>query len=124
MGNGHYILNFAGYIGYGVALLSGIFAYVNRDRYKTLINDIYVPGNKELREQLATERQTTTTLSAQNSTLQAQLTEKESHITDLKELNSKQPDFTKLTTLMSNNHKEVILNLTNLAKTLGIKNGK
>ena len=124
MDNAHYILNFIGYFGYGVALLSGVFAYVNRDRYKTLINDIYIPGNKELRSQLATERQATADLATAKAALTAQLKEKESHIADLKELNSKQPDFTKLTSLISNNHKEIVLKLTELAKDLGTTNGK
>lgn len=112
-----------GYIGYAIAVIAGVFSYINRDRYKTLINDIYKPGNQELREQLATARQEITDLSSQKTTLQAQVTEKDNRIKDLKELNAQLPNYGALTqatskviTTLSDNHREILSRLTELAK--------
>lgn len=122
------IANYLGYTGYAVAVISAIFAYINRDRYKTLIRDIYEPGNKELREQINSERTKVADLNSENSTIKAQLTEKENRIKDLKELNARLPDYAALSeksnqviTVISNNHKEVMKQITNLAKEITTK---
>lgn len=117
--------NTFGYIGYAIAVIAGVFSYINRDRYKTLINDIYKPGNQELREQLATARSEITDLASQNSTLKAQNTEKDNRVKDLKELNSQLPNYGALTkatnqviTTLSDNHKEIMSHITDLAKKI------
>lgn len=117
--------SYLGYIGYAVAVISAVFAYINRDRYKTLINDIYKPGNQELREQLATARQEIVLITQEKTTSQAQNEEKDRRIKDLKELNSQLPDYTALTeatnrviTTLSDNHKKTMGALTDLAKRM------
>ena len=117
--------DYLGYVGYGVGIISSVFAYINRDRYKTLINDIYKPGNQELREQLATARTEITDLTSEKTTLQAQVTEKDSRIKDLKELNAQLPNYGALTeatnkviTTLSNNHKQTMNRLSDLAKKI------
>lgn len=114
-------------LGFGltITVLSGIFAYTNRDRYRTLIKDIYEPGNQELRQQIITERQRSQDLTTANAQLLAQVKEKDSRITDLKELNSNLPNYTALNektnevmSLMSNNHTIVMKGITDLAKSI------
>jgi hypothetical protein len=112
-------INLLGYIGYGVAVISGLSAYVNRDRYKTLIEDIYKPGNQELREQLATAREECTSIKSENAALKATAKEKDRYIKHLEELNLRLPDFaellkqgTSLASQVSTNHKEIMLKLT------------
>ena len=119
------VLNNLGIIGGSVvAVISSAFAYVNRDRYKTLIRDIYEPGNKELREQIATARTDIAELTQKNAILQTTIKEKESYTKHLEELNSRLPDLTKLTTditalasQMSSNHREIMKQLTTKIKS-------
>lgn len=108
-----------------INLVLGIFAFVNRDRYKTLINDIYIPGNSELRSQLTTARDEIKELETRAARLTAQVTEKDNTIGILQEANSKQPDFTslirastKLGETVSNNHKEIMKTMAGLTKTI------
>lgn len=117
--------NSFGYIGLAVGVVSSIFAYFNRDRYRTLINDIYKPGNQELREQLATARTENADLTSQKTALQAQVNEKEKRIKDLKELNARLPDYKalkestdKVTTTLSDNHAQTMSFLADLAKKI------
>lgn len=117
------VTDILGYVGYIVAILSAIFAYLYRGRYKTLITDIYEPGNKELREQLATARTEITVLCTKSATLEATNKEKNDRIEDLKEYNSKQPDFSKiiaqgntLAKQMSDNHLEVMKKLAEIIR--------
>lgn len=111
-----------GIVGLAVGVLSAVFAYINRDRYKTLINDIYKPGNQELREQLASARAENVVLLSEKTALEAQRKETEDHIKDLKDLNSRLPDYAALTTAtnkvittMSDNHTATMGALTTLA---------
>lgn len=103
-----FVNTFGFFAGAGAALLLAVFAFFNRDRYKTLINDIYIPGNNELREQLATAREEIKETTSENAALTATNVEKDNTIKILREANSKQPDFTKLLTTVSDNHKEIM----------------
>lgn len=114
--------------GVAIALLSSVFAYINKDRYKTLINDIYLPGNQELREQLGTAREEIKELTADNAQAKAQVVEKDKFIKELKDINSKLPDYTalagaqnKVLETMSNNHTEVMSKMTEVIKMVGTK---
>lgn len=95
--------------GYIVAVLAAIFSFLNRQRYKTLITDIYQPGNDELRAQLASEREKSSQLEKDNARLAA-----ENKILDRQNL--RLPDFANLTKLISNNHTEVIRVITDALK--------
>lgn len=119
------LLNSVGYVGYAVGVLSAIFAYLNRDRYKTLVNDIYEPGNSELRKQVDSLRSEVREYAAKNTALEVHNEEKDRRINDLKELNTRLPDFETLTNKtnevmlkMSNNHKEIVGMLTKLGGSI------
>lgn len=113
------------YLGYGVGALSAVFAYVNRDRYKTLISDIYIPGNTELRQQVADCRAEISELEKKNAHLAASTAEKEGTIKVLEKANSRLPDFgslakelTLLSGAINNNHTETMKRMTDLASTM------
>ena len=105
-----------------LAVLSAAFSFFNRERYKTLIRDIYQPGNDELRNQLATTRTEKQEAERSATEWRTKSEEKDILIAELKKLNAKQADFTSLTAIISNNHKEVVSKLTDLAGTLVNKN--
>lgn len=93
-----------------------IYTFLNKDRYKTQVNDIWKPGNDELRAQIAAIREENRILVADNSNMDSKIQNDKILITKLEELNSKQPDFTSLLTVMSNNHKEVMLKVSEVLK--------
>ncbi len=104
--------------GVTIAILSAVFSFFNRERYKTLIKDIYQPGNDELRSQLASARQENTELDKERVASEARYTEQQKRVKDLEQLNSRLPDFTSLSKTMTNNHTEVITLLTSLTKVI------
>lgn len=115
-------LDSLGYAGYAVAVVSAVFAYVNKDRYKTLINDIYEPGNKELREQLSTARQEIVEVRADNASKDTASQKDADRIEYLEKLNNRLPSLAKLTAaqnnvieVLSNNHTEVMGRLADIA---------
>lgn len=101
-------LSFSGFI---LAGCFAVFSFLNRQRYKTLITDIYQPGNDELRSQLKTEREKNIDIEKDNARLAA-----ENNILDRQ--NRRLPEFADLTKLMSNNHRQVMTELTGLADKL------
>ena len=99
-----------------VAGVSGVILnFLNKDRYKTQV-DVYRPENEELRAINSRKTADIGNLSKQVDVLRAEAMQKDIQIKDLKELNSKQPDFEKLVGLMSNNHKQIMVKLTDLTK--------
>lgn len=103
---------------YGVAfgvitsLLAAGFTFFNRQKYKTLITDIYQPGNDELRAQLATERQAKLDCEKAAAESKVKYDEQSKYVTKLESLNKRLPDFASLAEVISNNHKEVMQALT------------
>lgn len=99
-----------------VGLVCGLlYTFLYKDRYKTLVNDIYIPGNDELRKQLEDEKKTNTELDKENAKLQAALDEKEATARQIQNLIRKLPDFsslteqlTQLSTQTNKNHTEVM----------------
>lgn len=100
-------------------ILSAGFSFFNRQRYKTLITDIYQPGNDELREQLKSAREDKAACEAESKVWKAKHEEQQKLVKSLEKFNSKQPDFAKLTALISDNHTEVVNKLIDLNKTIG-----
>lgn len=106
-------------IGLTGMVLALAYTFVYRDRYKTLVNDIYIPGNDELRKQLLDRDREIKELEKDNAALQASLDEKEASSRQLQKLVSKLPDFSDLTGRLTElsrqtnqNHKEMMLALT------------
>lgn len=114
-----FITNYGIFVGViGMVLALG-YTFLYRDRYKTLINDIYIPGNDELRKQLADRDKEIKDLEKDNAALQAQVDEKEASSRQIQKLVSKLPDFSSLTDKLTDlskqtneNHKQVMLALT------------
>lgn len=100
-----------GVVGLVTGVSGVILNFLNKDRYQTQV-DVYKPENEELRAINSRKTADMGLLSSQLEVLKAEATQKDNQIRDLKELNSKQPDFERLMSLMSNNHKEVMLQLT------------
>lgn len=104
---------FVGLIGMVLAL-AYTFAY--RDRYKTLVNDIYIPGNDELRKQILDRDREIATLEKDNAVLQTALDEKEAASRQIQKLIPNLTLLTKGITELSSqtnqNHKEIMLALT------------
>lgn len=99
-----------------VAGVSGVILnYLNKDRYQTQV-DVYKPENEELRAINSRKTADIGELSKQNDVLRAEAKQKDIQITDLKDLNSKQPDFEKMVGVMSDNHRQVMLKLTEITK--------
>jgi hypothetical protein len=99
-----------------VAGVSGVILnYLNKDRYQTQV-DVYKPENEELRAINSRKTADIGELSKQNDVLRAEAKQKDIQIKDLKDLNSKQPDFEKLIGVMSDNHREVLTRLTDITK--------
>lgn len=94
------------------SILAAGFTFFNRQKYKTLITDIYQPGNDELRAQLATERQSKLDCEKSIAEIQAKYAEQSKYVTKLESLNKRLPDFASLGEVISNNHKEVMQALT------------
>lgn len=109
-------------VGVTIGVLSGAFSFFNRQRYKTLITEVYQPGNDELRKQLATEKEERAECEKKITEFQSKYEEQLRTLKILQKLNDKQADFTNLTRLISNNHKEVILKLTEITKMVVEKN--
>lgn len=113
-----FISNYGIYIGLSGMGLALAYTFVYRDRYKTLVNDIYIPGNDELRKQLADEKELNKRLEKDNSGLQASLDEKEASSREIQKLVSKLPDFSNLTSQLTElsrqsneNHKKIMIAL-------------
>jgi hypothetical protein len=104
--------------GVAIAVLSAVFSYVYKERYKTLVTDIYQPGNDELRSQLGNARTEITELEKEIDIHKTRAEERERLLTEYKEQNQRLPDFAKLTSLISNNHTEVIKELATLGKVI------
>lgn len=116
-----------------VGLVCGLlYTFLYKDRYKTLVNDIYIPGNDELRKQRDEAYEENKELDKQNAALQAALDEKEASSRQIQKLVSKLPDFTNLTQQLAEisrqgnaNHTQVMKQLVDLTKLIaGGKNGK
>lgn len=106
-----------------VAVLSAAFSYTYRQRYKTLVTDIYQPGNDELRQQLKSTREEKSACQAEVAEWKAKYGEQEKLIATLKNINSKQADFAGLTKLISNNHKVIMQELASITKEV-VRKGK
>jgi len=91
-----------------IGALSAAFTFFNRQKYKTLITDIYQPGNDELRAQLATERQAKLDCEKAITEIKAKYDEQSKYVSKLENLNKRLPDFNDLSSVISNNHKEVM----------------
>src|SRR5258708_2800294 len=98
--------------GIGVGLLSALLTFFYRTRYKTLIS-IYQDGNDELRHQLSTAKDEKADCAKESAQWKAKYEEQEKLV---KELQSR-PDFAGLKKTISNNHKEVMLALSEITKT-------
>jgi hypothetical protein len=112
------INNYGLIFGVVVAVLSAGFSFFNRERYKTLIKDIYQPGNDELRSQLGTARSENQELEKSCAEVTAKYDEQSKYVKKLEELNLRPTAFTELTKVISNNHKEMMGKLTDLATTI------
>lgn len=104
-----------GFVGMVAAL---VYTFVYRDRYKTLVNDIYVPGNNELRQQLADEKKYNAELEKEVARLTASNDEKETASRQIQNLIRKLPDFSALTDKLTelsqkqtDNHAQVMKSL-------------
>lgn len=99
-----------------IAGVSGVVLnFLNKDRYQSQVG-VYKPENDELRAINNRKTNDINELSKQNEVLKAEANQKDIQIKTLAELNSKQPDFEKLMSLMSDNHKLVMLKLTDITK--------
>jgi hypothetical protein len=107
--------------GLTIGILAALFSFFNRQRYKTLITEVYQPGNDELRKQLATEKELRIDCEKSSLEWQAKYKEQALVIKRLERLNDKQADFAGLTKLISNNHTEMMSGITDLAKDLAKK---
>ena len=101
-----------------IAVLSAGASFFNRQRYKTLITDIYQPGNDELRSQLATVRQEKEDCDKAGTEWRTKYEEQEKYIGKLEALNQRLPDFASLTEVINNNHTQVMNNHTELMTVL------
>ena len=99
-----------GAFGIATGVAGVVLNFLNRDRYRAQ-SDIYKPENEELRAINSRKTSDITELIKQNEVLKAEAEKMKDSIKDLKELNGE-----KLITLMSNNHKEVMIKLTDIAR--------
>jgi gas vesicle protein len=85
------------------AVLSAASAFFYRDKTKAEL-DFYQRNNAELRSSNTDLREEKTDLEKSLAETSARCEEKENMVKQLKELNSKQPDFASLSKLISSNH--------------------
>lgn len=95
-----------------------LYTFLYKDRYKTLVNDIYIPGNDELRKQLEDEKHHNIELDKENAKLQAALDEKEATARQLQNLIRKLPNFTTLTEQLTELSRQTNKNHTEVMKAL------
>jgi maltodextrin utilization protein YvdJ len=104
--------------GITIGVLSAAFSFFNRQRYKTLITDIYQPGNDELRSQLTNARQEKSDCEQAVTEWKTKYDEQSKYVEKLEGLNLRLPDIANLTKQISNNHTEMIVKLTDLTEKI------
>jgi hypothetical protein len=108
--------------GLATAILMAFSNYFNKGRFKASSDasqdsvNVFKDENAELRNINLRQKAENSEILTKNRVLIAEATEKDNQIQLLKQLNSQQPNYEKLMSLMTNNHKDVMLKLTDIVK--------
>ncbi len=100
-----------------LGILSAAFTFFNRERYKTLVS-IYQQGNDELRSQLSNARDEKAECEQSVVEWKTKYDEQVKYVEKLERLNLRLPDIAALTKQISNNHTQVIQQLTELTEKI------
>lgn len=104
-----------GIIGIVTGVSGVVLNFLNKDRYQSQVG-VYKPENDELRAINTRKSSDINELNKQNEVLKAEAVQKDIQIKTLAELNSKQPDFEKLVSVLSDNHRQIMVKLTDITK--------
>lgn len=126
-----FLTDYGIYIGIALLVVGVVYTFTYKDQYKSLVQDVYVPGNDELRKQVAERNDEIRELEKDNAALQAALDEKEAASRQIQNLIRKLPNFsslteglTKLSTQTNKNHTEVMQAIIGKIKTEEVGDGR
>lgn len=107
--------------GISIGVLSGVVA-VLRDKTRKAEIEYYLRNNNELRADNDDLRDKRNEMAKEIAGCETRCVEQEKTIRLLQDLNNKQADFASIAKLISNNHKEQMKALADVAKTVARRN--